>query len=173
MTSIWMTHLINCIIRKSRFPAVFKIARILPICKPKKNKMKKMNYRPIANLNVYEKVVEQYIKDELLKYLEENKVILDEHHGGMKGKSTLTAKLMIDLKLDKAIDENKIGLLISTDLSSAFDTVPAEILLEKMRFYGIKNKENQLFRSLLTNRSQFTQIGQKRSRTRRSLDCQQ
>ena len=171
IASIWMTHLINCIVRKGRFPAVLKITRILPICKPKKNKMKKENYRPISNLTVFEKVVTQYIKEELNEYLEKNKVILDEHHGAVKGKSTLTAKMSIDLKLDKAIDENKIGVLISSDLSSAYDTIPAETLLEKLKYYGIIEKENNLFRSYLTGRTQFTQIENKRSKIRNSLNC--
>ena len=171
ITSVWMTHLINCIVRKSRFPAVMKITRILPICKPKKNKMNKNNYRPISNLTVFEKVVEQYMKEELTSYLEKNKVILDEHHGGVKGKSTLTAKSIIDLKLDKAVDENKIGMLVSSDLSSAFDTVPAEILLEKLKYYGICERENNLLRSYLTGRTQFTQIEDKRSKVRNSLNC--
>ena len=100
----------------------------------------------------------------LNKYLEKNNVFIDQHHGGVKGKSTLSAKMVIDLKLEKSVDENKIGVLISTDLSSAFDTVPVEILLEKINFNRICNRENNLFRSYLTNRTQFTQIEEKRSR---------
>ena len=100
ITSVWMTHLINCIVRKSRFPQVFKITRIMPICKPKKSSMNKNHYRPISNLNVLEKIVEQHIKEELTEYIERNNIILDEHHGGRKGKSNLTAKAMTDLKIE-------------------------------------------------------------------------
>ena len=80
-------------------------------------------------------------------------------------------RCMIDLKIEKAVDENKIAMLISSDLSSAFDTVPAEILLKKLKYYGIKGKENNLMRSYLTGRTQFTQIEDKRSKTRNSLNC--
>ena len=40
-----------------------------------------------------------------------------------------------------------------------------------MQFYGIKNKENKSFKSYLTGRTQFTQIEQKKSKIRKSLNC--
>lgn len=89
-----------------------------------------MNYRPKANLNKYKKVTEQQIKIKVIKYLETKNVILDKHHGELKGKSTLSAKLILDPKLDNTMDENKVSILISSDLSSPCNKVPAEILLE-------------------------------------------
>ena len=44
------------------------------------------------------------------------------------------------------------------DLQKAFDTVSHEILLEKLNHYGIRSKENNWFRSFLTNRKQYVSI---------------
>ena len=48
--------------------------------------------------------------------------------------------------------------IIQTDLSSAFDTVDHDILLDKLRHYGIEGSENNLICSILTDRSQYVDI---------------
>ena len=44
------------------------------------------------------------------------------------------------------------------DLQKAFDTVNHEILLEKLKHYGISSKENNWLRSFLTNTKQYVSI---------------
>ena len=43
-------------------------------------------------------------------------------------------------------------------LQKAFDTVNHEILLEKLKHYGIRSKQNDWFRSFLTNRKQYVSM---------------
>ena len=43
-------------------------------------------------------------------------------------------------------------------MQKTFDTVNHEILLEKLNHYGIRSKENNWFRSFLTNRKQYVSI---------------
>ena len=40
------------------------------------------SYRPISNLQVLGKVVEEVIKARIVKYSEENEIICEEHHDG-------------------------------------------------------------------------------------------
>jgi hypothetical protein len=47
---------------------------------------------------------------------------------------------------------------IFCDLEKAFDCVGHKILLNKLSFYGIKDKQYNLFESYLTNRKQRTEI---------------
>ena len=97
MTSLWMTHLFNSIVRTKKYPKLLKVTRILPILKSKKLKTEKSSYRPIANLCVYDKIIQELLKRQLSSYFEGNNLILKNHHGGRKGHSTVTARAVIDV----------------------------------------------------------------------------
>ena len=60
---------------------------------------------------------------------------------------------------------------IFIDLKKAFDTVNYEILLEKLSLYGIKNNENNWFRSYLTKRVQFVQLPCGTLSQKREITC--
>ena len=53
------------------------------------------------------------------------------------------------------MDKGKLPVSIYLDLSKAFDTLDFNILLDKLRHYGIKGNENKLFENYLQNRQQF------------------
>ena len=155
ITSLWLTHGINMMIRKEVFPKVLKISRITPIMKPKKNPMMAESYRPISNLQTFEKVAEEVLKKRIVDYLETNNIIREEHHGGRKNHSTATAKAVLEDAAAKNLDQNKLGILISTNLTSAFDTVDKKILIEKMKYYGMKGKIINLMKSYLEERHEY------------------
>ena len=163
LNAILLAHAINATIRTGKFPDALKIARIVPILKSKKDKLEPDSYRPISNLHSAEKVLEEYIKRELVKYLQSNKIIHKNHHGGVRNKSTSTVKSLIEWDLAKGYENDKTCMLLSTDLSAAYDTVDHSILLRKMKYYGIVGRELDLFTSYLTNRSQFIEVDTKRS----------
>ena len=53
--------------------------------------------------------------------------------------------------------------LVVLDFAKAFDTVPHESLLGKLKYYGIDSNINQWFRAFLTNRSQEVMVDGSRS----------
>ena len=53
------------------------------------------------------------------------------------------------------MDTGKLPVNIYLDLSKAFDTLDFNILLDKLRHYGIKGNENKLFENYIQNRQQF------------------
>ena len=57
------------------------------------------------------------------------------------------------------MNKGKTPLAIFLDFSKAFDTLDHEILLYKLKHYGIKDKALFLFRNYLTNRRQYTDLG--------------
>ena len=54
-------------------------------------------------------------------------------------------------------------MIILYDLSAAFDTVPHQILIEKLRLYGFCQLSLKWMKSYLSNRKQFVEVSGKRS----------
>ena len=71
------------------------------------------------------------------KYFEENDIILKNHHGGLKGKSTATARAVLEHKIEDGHRKNKLVEAAGTDLS-AYDKVKHKILLKKLEYYDVK-----------------------------------
>ena len=63
------------------------------------------------------------------------------------------------------MDNNEVSISIFLDLSKAFDTLNHKILLNKLKYYGIEGVPLQLFKSYLTNRTQFVEIDDIKSDT--------
>ena len=70
-------------------------------------------------------------------------------------------------KITSAIDNKEISVGIFIDLSKAFDTVNHEILLDKLRYFGVAYN---WFASYLNNRQQFVQFNDTSS-SRHVIKC--
>ena len=66
-----------------------------------------------------------------------------------------------------ANEEKKFTAGVFIDLKKAFDTVPSDILLNKLEHYGVRNKELQWFKSYLSDRFQVVQVEGKLSSNQR------
>ena len=99
-------------------------------------------------------------------------MLLDsEHHGGRHGHSTMTALTKIHSVMHTNYEKGKVSAMMTTDLTAAYDTVDHSILLEKLKFYGIKNNELKLFKSYLSDRKQFVMLDTFPSSIENSLSC--
>ena len=74
---------------------------------------------------------------------------------------TLLVKCIEDWKT--ALDQNKHVGVLFTDLSKAFDCLPHNLLLAKLRAYGLDISACSLIASYLSNRRQRVKIGNARS----------
>ena len=135
-----ITHLINRIIATEIFPKIYKLSRILPLSKPKKNILDIESYRPINNMAAVEKIIEQYLQECINKHYDINNVLIDSHHGGRKKHSTKTAITNIYHELINNKELTKTSILFCTDLSAAYDTVDHEILLRKLEHMALEAK---------------------------------
>ena len=64
------------------------------------------------------------------------------------------------------MDNGRYTANIFIDLKRAFDTVDHDILLAKLKIYGIENLELTWFTSYLTNRKQFCKVNGVCSKTK-------
>jgi hypothetical protein len=94
----------------------------------------------------------------LNKHIISNKILANEQHGFRNNTSTETAIYQLTNKILTALDNKEWVGGIFCVLPKAFDCVDHEILLGKLKFYGITGTASKLIESYLTNRFQRVKI---------------
>ena len=157
LLAIPLAFILNQSLNEDKFPVKLKSARVIPIYK-KGAKSDLNNFRPISLLNIFSKIFEKVMKWYLVKFLSDNSILSPRQFGFQKGKSTEDALIEFSKKLYTEINNSNNILSIFIDFSKAFDTVPHDLLIKKMEFYGIRGALSQWFKDYLSNRSQQTFI---------------
>ena len=83
--------------------------------------------------------------------------MVNQQYGFRAKNSTSFAILDLINKITNAKEKGEIGVGVFIDLAKAFDTVPHEILLEKLYRYGIRGTAYELMKSYLSKRKQIVQ----------------
>ena len=151
--SIPLTLIINQSIHTGIFPDKLKIAKVVPFYKKNENYLFE-NYRPVSVLPAMSKVIERVMHSQVTDYFCDLKLFYENQYGFRKRHSTELAALELVDRILNAIDKKEIPLTIFIDLSKAFDTIDHSILIQKLNYYGIRDKEGELFISYLNNRKQ-------------------
>ena len=102
---------------------------------------------------------ERLIFNRVTEFINHHKVLTPNQFGFQKNKSTEMAVASIITHVNQAIENKQQSYCIFLDFAKAFDTVNHKILLKKLEHYGIRGKALQWFKSYLSNRSQYTEIG--------------
>ena len=121
------------------------------------------NYRPISLLSNLSKMIEKLMHKRLYCFLEQHEALHNLQYGFRNKHSTNHAIIDITEKIREALNEGLIACGVFIDLQKAFDTVKHTILLDKLRYYGVRGITNKWFESFLTNRYQYTTIKEKSS----------
>ena len=144
-------------------PDELKIALVTPIFKAnEKNKFN--NYRAIAVLSCFSKLLEKLMNKRLINFIEKNKILSKHQYGFRQNRSTEFAIIELLDKITRAIDKGEYTIGIFLDLCKAFDTINQRILIKKLEYYGIRGISQQWFQDYLTNRKQIVKYNQVRSK---------
>ncbi|CAM4529784.1 unnamed protein product [Lepidochelys kempii] len=148
--------------RSGEVPDDWKKANVVPIFK-KGKKEDPGNYRPVSLTSVPGKIMEQVLKESILKHLHERKVIRNSEHGFTKGRSCLTNLIAFYDEITGSVDEGKAVDVLFLDFSKAFDMVSHSILVSKLK-YGLDECTIRWVESWLDCRAQRVVINGSMSR---------
>ena len=132
-----------------KLPKDWKMGHVPPIYK-KGSRNQAKNYRPVSLTSVVCKTMELMIRDKFMDHLI-NHELLTCQYGFMKGCSCVT-QLLADIDC------------IYLDFSKAFDSVPHQHLLMKLRKFGISQKIRSCMRAFLLRREQLVTVNGEISR---------
>ena len=128
-------------------------ANVAPIFK-KGNRHLAENYRPVSLTCVCCKVMEHIICRHMLNHLDLHQILTSLQHGFRNGYSCETQLLVTLHDLMKNRDSKVQTDIVILDFSKAFDTVPHDKLLLKLKHYGINGNILEWITSFLKQREQ-------------------
>ena len=150
-----LAHIFNLSMSCGVCPKLLKIAKVIPIYK-KDDPQQISNYRPISILPSISKILEKIIHNRLYTFVTTNNLLSPNQYGFRKNHSTDLAVVELYDKITNAMAEKQHVIGIFMDLSKAFDTLNHDILLYKLKTYGIRGTALSWFKDYLSNRQQFT-----------------
>jgi len=152
-----LAHIFNLLVTTGIFPDALKRAIITPIFK-KGAKHDPGNYRPISVTPFIAKLFETLMKKQIMNYLTSNHLISKNQYGFQNKKSCEMALLDMYSYITQATGSGKFALGIFMDIQKAFDCVPFDRLIHKLKFYGFSTTSCKLINSFLTGRTQCTKV---------------
>ena len=102
--------------------------------------------------------MEKLVKDKVLEHMEENNLFTKHQHGFRKGYSCATQHIDVCDKWSEELDNKNCIEIVYLDFQKAFDFVPHQRLLTKLKGYGIQGKLLTWVENFLKNRKQRVQV---------------
>ena len=143
-----LTHIINLSLQHGLIPSEWKSTKIVPIHKSG-SKSDFDNYRPISILPSVSKVIEKIVHRQLMKFLNDNRLLSENQFGFRPGRSTELAAIKFSDDIRRIVDQGNMVGAVFIDLTKAFDTISHGRLLSKLPGYGVTGVELDWFKILV------------------------
>ena len=150
-------HIVTLSLLQKKIPRSWKFSKVLPLHK-KLDQLDRKNYRPVAILSPLSKILEKIVYEEIYSYFNTNFLFHPSLHGYRKNRSTQTALLQLYDRWIRAASSSKLSGVVLLDLSAAFDLVDPDLLLQKLRIYGVEDDVLSWLETYLTGRHQAVWI---------------
>ena len=128
-----MTAIYNACLRTGCFPDNWKIAKILPIVKPGREKSPDTSkYRPISLLNTEGKVLEKLLSKRIMHHLYKTEYLNENQYVFKPQKSTVDAAMEVKQYIEPHV-ERGVVIMASLDVHGAFDSAWWSAILQGLR----------------------------------------
>ena len=156
-----IARLANLSFSEGTFPTKFKAAAVTPLLKkPSLHPDDPASYRPISNLNNISKIIERLFLSRLYPHVTSSPNFNHFQSAYCPNHSTETALLQTFDDIFTSADHSQPTLLVSLDLSAAFETIDHSTLLSRLATsFGVNGTALAWISSYLTNRSQTVCMG--------------
>ena len=158
LISMPLAHVFNMSLQEKIVPLEWKEANIIPLLK-KGLRNKSVDYRPVSLTSVICKLLETIIRDHIMDFFIKHKLINPSQHGFLKSKSCLTNLLCFFEEVTKWVDEGSPVDIIYLDFQKAFEKVPHQRLILKLKFHGIGISTINWIEQWLTDRQETESSG--------------
>ena len=121
------------------------------------------NYRPVSLTFHVIKVFERVVRKNLVQHLEMNLLISRNQHGFRKKRSCMTQLLSHIEEIYTSLNNGDEVDVIYLDFAKAFDKVDHQVLLAKLKRYGIQGRALSWIKEFLLDRKQTVVVEGQRS----------
>ena len=152
-----VTHIINLSITNKKFPTSWKSSKVIPLHKSD-DPLNPKNYRPVTIVPILSKILERAIFNQIIAYLDHNRLVHPNHHAYRAQHNTNTALVQMYDGWLQAAEAGQMAGVCLLDMSAAFDVVDHGLLTDKLALYGFDQNALDWLTSYLGDRSQCVLI---------------
>ena len=165
-----LTVIYNKSLSERKLPSDWKSAQITALFK-KGNELEPGNYRPVSLTCVSCKILESFVTDQVVDYMENNGFFSKCQHGFRRHRSCVTQLLEVLNNLTEWIENSENIDIIYLDFCKAFDSVPHKRLLNKLKAYGISGNLLDWIADFLSDRKQRVKVNNSVSSEKKVTSC--
>ena len=155
--------LFNNILQSGEVIQDWVIGLIVPIHK-EGPKLDTSNYRGITLISCLGKLFLSILNTRLMTFTKEQNILSKSRLGFLSGNRSLDAHIIINNLVGKICHKNNSRIYSCfVDFKKAFDSIPRDILLNKLESFGIKGKIFNIIRNIYTADKACVKLGNVRS----------